>query len=230
MIDTDDVARDLVRRQHLGPGLFRLEEVENVVLILVRVAGDHVVSQMGTLPAKRGVGDVVGDLDRLFLLVRVEDVRREVARVTVIHLPKSLAGALGELQSAGPDATAGWKVLAFQSRSVVQDRRKRLLGSFQHSPMLFTRWAPNGGTEETSHVQGIGSDRLGVVGDHPSIGVVDPMELVRRSAHELAALVRRQRLGELAYRLSRHEAEVAGGAVGFGRGHHSITQLSLIHI
>ena len=87
--------------------------------------------------------------------------------------------------------------------------------------MLFTRWSPDRGTEKTSHVQGISSDRLGIVGDHPSIGVVELMELVQRTAHELAALVGRQRLGELVRRLVSYEAEVARGAVGYGGGHHS---------
>ena len=97
VIDTDDVARDLVRRRHLRPGLFCLEEVEHVVLVLVHMAGDHVVSQMGTLPAKRGVEDVVGDLDRLVLLIRMEDVCREVARVPIVQFQETLAGAMGEL-------------------------------------------------------------------------------------------------------------------------------------
>jgi len=179
---------------------------------------------MRTLPAERGVGDVVSDLNRLVLLVRIEDVSCEVAHIPIVHFRKALAGALGELQSTGADTTASWKVLTFQSGGVVQDRRKRLLGSFQHPPMFFTRWAPNGGTEETSHVQGIGSNRLGVVGNYPSVGVVNPMELVQRTAHDLASLVRRQRLGELVHRPICDHAEAAGGAVGCGRGHHSIMQ------
>ena len=135
--------------------------------------------QMGTLPAERGVGDVVSDLDRLVLLVRIEDVSCEVARIPIVRFQKALAGTLGKLQSPGPDTTASWKVLTFQSGDVVQDRRKRLLGSFQYSLMLFTRWAPDGGMEETSHVQGVGSNRLGVVGDHPSLGVVDQWSLFK---------------------------------------------------
>jgi len=51
------------------------------------------------------------------------------------------------------------------------------------------------------------------------------MQLVRKATHQLVALVWRERLGKLVLCLSRHEAEVAGGTVSFGRGQHGVMQL-----
>ena len=92
---------------------------------------------------ERRVGDVICDLDRVVLLVREDGARRVVARLPVVQFLETFTGAIGECQAPGPDAATGRKVFALQGRSIVQDRRKRLFGGFQNSPVLIARRAPN---------------------------------------------------------------------------------------
>ena len=76
--------------------------------------------------AEGGEEDIVGNLDRVILVVRKEDIRREVARrpVIVAHFRKTFTSAIGELQSSSPGSATSRKVLAIQNRSIVQKRRK----------------------------------------------------------------------------------------------------------
>ena len=84
------------------------------------------IFEVGASLAEGGEEDIVGNLDRVILVMRKEDVRREIARrpVVVAHFRKTFTSAIGELQSSGPGSTTSRKALALQIRSAVQKRRK----------------------------------------------------------------------------------------------------------